>query len=205
MSALTAAERVRNSRWVNKLEELADQLLEHLNGAPSPLPREPVIDPSLVDQLSKFTLSQDDLEAEDYPDVRFLELGNGNQVANRRKALKAAIRLFDDVEVVDDRTVHVKGDGICHFAAYTHLKGAMISSTRMSEPDFGGADWHQKERIMMFRDAGDGRCIVYICPIKPLFDLRTIGHHGVTWEDVRKVALETRVIRSVDAVAAAAE
>jgi len=202
--ALGAAERMKNSRWVNKLEELADQLLAHLDNAPSPLPREPLIDPQLVDQLAKFTILQDDLERVDVPNVRFLTLGNGFQMANREKALAATLKLIAGVTPVNVNTVKVDGIGRCHFAAYTHPKGAMISSSKTDDGSFGSAPWHAKERIMMFRDAGDGRCIIYIAPIRPLLDLRTIGQHGVRWEDVARTAIKTQVIRSADALAAIA-
>lgn len=50
---------------------------------------------------------------------------------------------------------------------------------------------------MMFRDFGDGRCIIYVCPIKPLFSVRTIGHHRVRWEDVLELARFKHVFTAV--------
>ena len=52
----------------------------------------------------------------------------------------------------------------------------------------------------MFRDVGDGRCFVYVCPIERLFEKRTIGHHGVRWEDVEKLALKKITLSSARAI-----
>jgi len=71
----------------------------------------------------------------------------------------------------------------------------MISTPGRDDNVFGSADWHSEDHIMMFRDFGDGRCVVYVSPIKPLFEKRTIGHHGVLWDDVRKLATFTKVFR----------
>ena len=199
---LLAAERVRLARWVNKVEEAADLLLDLLRTPPTPLPRTPVIDPALVDLLAAFTLSQDDQSAEDYPMVRFLSLGNGHQVTNKRNAMACFVKLFD-AKQIDRNTVEFGKWGICHFASYTHPRGAMISTPNKDDHEYGRGDWHHKERIIMFRDVGDGRCIVYLTKIEPLFEKRTIGQHGVTWEDVRQTAEYIKVIASADALKAA--
>lgn len=198
---MSSAERVRLSRWVNKAEELADVLLDHLRTSPDPLPRNPVIDPELLQRLSLFTLEQDDASSEDYPEVRFLELGNGHQVSNKRRAMACAAKFLDGAEIIDRRTVEIPAWGKCHFAAYTHPKGAMISTPNKDDKDYGSADWHSQDHICMFRDVGDGRCIIYITDIEPLFGMRTIGHHGVTWESIQKIAKFSKVISSADALA----
>ncbi len=72
----------------------------------------------------------------------------------------------------------------------------MISTPDRDDNEFGSADWHTRDNIMMFRDFGDGRCIVYISPIKPLFGLRTIGYHGVTWENVLRTCSFKRVFKT---------
>jgi hypothetical protein len=198
---MTSTERVRLARWVNKVEETADALLELLSSPPEPLPRRPLIHPELVDLLASYTFEQDDVLSVDYdPSVRFLKLGNGNQVMNKRRALAATKRVLDGAEVLDNRTIKLPRFGICHFAAYTHPKGAMISTPAMEDRSFGAADWHSRDNLVLFRDAGDGRCIIYICPVAPLFDLRTIGHHGVTWDNVQKTAVFTKVISSSHAL-----
>jgi len=198
--AMSPAERVRLSRWVNRVEAAADELLELLETAPRPLPRKPVLDPKLVEILSALTIDQDDPDEADYPRVRFLTLGNGHQVSNKRRAMRCALRVLTGAQPVDHRTIRLPRWGTCHFAAYTHAKGAMISSTRREDNAYGSADWHKRDHIAMFRDAGDGRCIVYICAIEPLFGRRTIGHHGVRWEDVEELAESRQVIASQDAL-----
>ena len=125
----------------------------------------------------------------------FLASGNGHQIANRRKALAFAAEHVAGLEVVDERTVRLEEYGVCHFAAYTHLEGAMISTPGRDDNEYGSADWHSRDRIMMFRDFADGRVAVFVCPIKPLFDKRTIGHHGVRWEDVLPLADMKQVFR----------
>ncbi len=203
--SMTAAERVRLSRWINRVEQLSDDLLTQLQEAPDPLPRAPLFSPELVERLSQYVAVDDVSEDEqEVPRERFLKLGNGNQAANRDLALRACERLIPELEPVDRNTIEWRGIGVCHFAAFTHPKGAMISSTKSEDASFGGALWHAKEAIAMFRDSGDGRCFVYVCPIEPLFALRTIGQHGVRWEDVQRVALKTVVLRSVDALDATA-
>lgn len=198
---MSSSERVRLSRWVNKVEETADILLELLNTPPDPLPRQPVIDPELVDLLSKYTFEQDQVLTSDYdPNARFLRLGNGNQVSNKRRALACAIQVLSGAEVLDNRTISIPNFGVSHFAAYTHHKGAMISTPGSEDNRYGAADWHSREHLVLFRDAGDGRCIIYICPIEPLFALRNIGHHGVTWDRIEKTAKFTKVISSSHAL-----
>lgn len=126
----------------------------------------------------------------------FLAPGNGHQTANRRKAMSFVAERLDGVSVLDERTVQFGPYGLCHFSAYTHPDGAMISTPGRGDEVFGSADWHARDRIMMFRDFGDGRCVIYVCPIRPLFERRTIGHHGVRWDDVLKLADFKQVFRT---------
>lgn len=199
---MSATERVRLSRWVNKVEAAADDLLDLLENGPNPLPRKPVLDPKLLDMLAALTIDQDDPDEADYPRVRFLTPGNGNQVRNKRRAMLCTLRSLTGAKQIDHRTIRLPEWGTCHFAAYTHAKGAMISSTRREDNAYGSADWHARDHLVMFRDVGDGRCIIYICPIEPLFERRTIGHHGVRWEDVEELATRAKVIASEGALAA---
>lgn len=76
----------------------------------------------------------------------------------------------------------------------------MISTPADEDHSFGSLDWHYRDHIVMFREVGDGRCMIYISSIKPLFDLRTIGYHGVSWENVRKTAKKIVVFKSEDAL-----
>lgn len=84
----------------------------------------------------------------------FLTLGNGHQIANRRKALAFVVENLPEVEQIDERTVRLEPYGICHFAAYTHPDGAMISTPDREDHEYGSADWHARDRIMMFRVSG---------------------------------------------------
>jgi hypothetical protein len=124
-----------------------------------------------------------------------LAKGNGHQIANRRKALEAVMRALPDIRAIDERTIEFSPYGVCHFAAYTDDNGAMISTPGRDDNAFGSADWHARGNIMMVYDPSDGRCMVFVCPIRPLFERRTIGHHGVRWNDVRKLAEFTHVFR----------
>ena len=125
----------------------------------------------------------------------FLTKGNGHQRLNRRKAMGFVSRQVEGLEILDDCTIRLEPYGVCHFSAYTDDQGAMISTPGREDSTFGSADWHRRDRIMMFRDFGDGRVMYYVVPIKPLFDLRTIGHHGVRWNDVHSVAECKQVFR----------
>jgi len=203
---MTPAERVSLHRWVNRVEAAADELLALIKAAPSPLPRKPVFDPELLNALSDFTIGQDDASDVDYENVRFLALGNGHQAENKARALAAAAHFLPGAKILDRRTLSVPPYGSCHFAAFTHLKGAMISTPADGDAGFGSRDWHDRRKMVLFRDAGDGRCIIYINDIEPLFGRRTIGQHGVPWGEVEKLANFVKVIASADAntVAAAA-
>lgn len=198
--AMTNAERVRLSRWVNTVEAKADELLDALREAPDPLPRTPIIDPELLERLAAFTMHADTTATEDFPRVAFLKRGNGNQISNRRRALACTIRLVEGARAIDKRTVFLPKWGPCHFAAYTHPQGAMISTPHHDDNDYGSADWHRHGQAAMFRDVGDGRCILYVTDLEPLFGLRTIGQHGVTWANVAKTAKEKTVFPSVTAL-----
>lgn len=124
-----------------------------------------------------------------------LKKGNGHQNANRREALAFVLRHIEDATAVDERTVDFPPYGRCHFSAYTHADGAMISTPSKADNTFGAAEWHSRDKIMMFRDFFDGRCVVYVCPIEPLFGARTIGQHGVRWDDILKIADFKQVFR----------
>lgn len=126
----------------------------------------------------------------------FLTKGNGHQRPNRRKALEFVAQHIPGITAVDERTVAFAPYGECHFAAYTDALGAMISTPDRDDNAFGSADWHARGRIMMFHDFGDGRVGVFVCPIAPLFEKRTIGHHGVRWPDVIKLAEFKQVFRT---------
>lgn len=125
----------------------------------------------------------------------YLERGNGHQLANRKKAMTFVISNLPGIQLINERTVQFPPYGVCHFASYTDANGAMISTPDRDDNDFGSSEWHTRDNIMMFRDFGDGRGIVYVSPIKPLFALRTIGHHGVTWGDVLKTSAFKQVFR----------
>lgn len=124
-----------------------------------------------------------------------LKEGNGHQKENRKVAMAFLLSKAPEVVAVDERTIDWPGFGRCHFAAYTNKLGAMISTPNRDDNEFGRADWHASDKIVMFRDPGDGRVIIYICPIQPLFGLRTIGHHGVRWPDVLKASERQFVFR----------
>jgi hypothetical protein len=125
----------------------------------------------------------------------FLQKGNGHQIANRRKALDFVGSNLEGARIINESTVEFSPYGTCHFAAYTDVNGAMISTPDRNDNEFGTLEWHSRDAIMMFRDFGDGRCIVYVGPIKPLFEMRTIGHHGVRWADVLKNAVFKQVFK----------
>jgi len=126
---------------------------------------------------------------------QFLQPKNGHQISNRKKALAYVAEHLEGLTVLDESTVRFPPHGDCRFGAYTHDQGAMISTPYRDDNTFGSVDWHHLQRIMMFRDFGDGRCVVYVCPIKPLFEKRTIGHHGVTWENILRLSEFTHVFR----------
>jgi hypothetical protein len=123
----------------------------------------------------------------------FLQKGNGHQVANRRKAMAFALEHIPDIAPVDEATVRLEPYGLCRFAAFTHPDGAMVSAPTFKE--LGSADWHSLGHSILFRDVGDGRVMIYVCPIPALFDKRSIGEHGVPWEEVRKLSMRTEVLR----------
>jgi hypothetical protein len=123
-----------------------------------------------------------------------LQKGNGHAAQNRAKAMKFLLAHFPEVTAVDESTIDWPDYGRCHFAAYTSELGAMISSPNQNDKQYGDADWHSKDRAVMFRDPDDGRVFIYVCPIAPLFDKRTIGHHGVRWADVQKIAEKIHVL-----------
>lgn len=191
-----AKERVRLHRMINKIEELSDELLDKLKKAPDPLPRDPNIDPELVDRLARFTIAKDSTLEEDVPNIPFLEAGNGKQHKNRKRALTVAAKLIAGAKIVDKATIETEEWGTCHFAAFADPSGAMISTPNRDDNNFGSARWHSRDHIMMFRDCRDGFCKIYVCEIEPLFGLRTIGHHGVKWVDVESVAKYSNIITS---------
>lgn len=200
---MTSAERVRRARWANRLEETAFRLLDLLKDMPEPLPRTPVIPSELLEKLNDLHTKS---IGHNYPAraervSRVLKLGNGNQSKNKQKALKF-VASFLNADIVDKKTIRSERWGYCHLSAYTHPTGAMISTPNRADNNYGDAEWHNNEHIVLFRDVGDGKCILYITKIAPLFDRRTIGHHGVTWENVEEVAEFVQVFDSTEVLEA---
>lgn len=138
---MTSAERVRRARWVNRFEETAFKLLELLNEAPDPLPRQPEIPVDLIEKLHPFmnytNYQQNSKDESNQSAVRVLKLGNGNQSSNKKKAIQY-ISLHLNAKIIDNRTVHTDNWGFCHVAAYTHPKGAMISTPHREDQTYGG-------------------------------------------------------------------
>ena len=205
LEPMTSAERVRRSRWVNKVESAADELLEMLKSAPEPLPREPLIEPELLERLFSFNVDGEAAGNDDYEVVRFLKLGNGHQVENKRRALACAAQYLKGSSVIDRKTIKLPTWGTCHFSAYTHPKAAMVSTPNRDDHSFGSAEWHNRDHVLLFRDVGDGRCIIYICDIAELFNSRAKNNngefrHGVYWGVVKDIAKKTYVIPSADAL-----
>jgi hypothetical protein len=104
-----------------------------------------------------------------------------------------ALEHMSGIEAVDEATVRLQPYGLCRFAAFSHPDGAMVSAPTVK--DLGSADWHSLGHSILFRDVGDGRVMIYVCTIPALFEKRSIGEHGVPWEDVRKLSLRTEVFR----------
>ena len=194
---MTSAERVKRSRWVNSVENTAFKLMDLIDEAPEQLPRRPEIPADLIEKLNEFvTEFEPPTPEQTHNGPRVLKLGNGNQFRNKKLALEFISKYFKGSQVLDKATIQIPNWGKCHISAYTHAKGAMISSTHNKDKDFGGVEWHNKDHILLFRDVGDGRCIIYINKIKPLFDHRTIGQHGVLWEKIDELADYCEIIDS---------
>ncbi len=188
-SPLSPAERVRRSRWANRVEDTADRLLDLLNQSPDPLPRNPQIPPELTDKLKPFVVEIENETSGHSVVTRILSPGNGNQSANKKIAMTFVSKYFD-AKQIDTRTVETCDYGTCHVAAFTHEKGAMINAPNRGSGKFGSRPWHSRDHFIMFRDVGDGSCIVYVSRIEPLFDKRTIGRAGVSWEDVEMLCTD---------------
>ena len=201
--AMTSAERIQRSRWINKTEEAAITLLDLLDEAPDNLSRKPEIPAELVQKLIPYintTTPTTSVERKRKQSAeRFLKLGNGNQVKNKQKAMKFVAHHMAAIPI-DKKTLKTSEWGMCHFAAYTHPTGAMISTPNKPDQEYGGADWHNNDHIILFRELEDGRCMIYVSEIEPLFALRTIGHHGVKWVDIEKVAKHTETLNTADVI-----
>jgi hypothetical protein len=198
---MSSAERVKRTRWVRRFEKTAFTLIELLNEAPEPLPRQPEIPAELLDKLRPFIRSATNQQSKKMDSntmpTRVLKLGNGNQITNKKKAIQF-IAQHINAQIVDKNTVSSDKWGLCHVAAYTDFKGAMISTPNRADNNYEDVAWHLRNHIIMFRDVGDGRCIIYVCKIEPLFGRRTIGHHGVKWEDIQEIASHVEVLKSED-------
>ena len=200
--AMTSAERIQRSRWINKTEEAAIKLLDLLDEAPKGLARSPDIPAELVQKLIPYVNANTSVErnkASNISHERFLKLGNGNQVSNKKKAMRYVAHHFAAIQL-DKKTLKTKDWGMCHFSAYTHPTGAMISTPNKPDQHYGGVEWHSNDHIILFRELEDGKCMIYVCEIEPLLDMRTIGHHGVKWADLEKVAEYTDVFKTSDVI-----
>ena len=121
------------------------------------------------------------------------------RAANKSIALKIAAKFFDG-EIIDKATVSTPEWGTCHVAAYTDTSGAMIATTD-TDVQFGEAEWHAKERIIMVREhpkkhPTPASITIYVCKIEDLFEVKSVGHSGVKWADVGKVKLFGKTVAS---------
>ena len=197
---MTSAERVRRARWVNRFEETAFKLLDLLNEVPDPLPRKPAIPNDLIEKLRPFisTSKQPPMRKSEMGQtaVRVLKPGNGNQVRNKKLAMQFIAKHLNAETIDPKETVRTANWGLCHVSAYTDPKSAMISTPKKDDQIYGGADWHKNDHKILFRDVGDGRCIIYICKIERLFDSPEKKRNGVTWENIEKLSSHTEVLKS---------
>ena len=194
---MTSAERVKRTRWANRVEDTADKLLGLLDSPPEPLPRMPKIPAELLEKLQPFSVTRSSSPTGEEI-KRVLQPGNGHQAANKKKALQFITNFFDATPIANG-TVQTEDWGLCYVAAYTHQKGAMISAPNRGTGEYGGREWHKRDHIIMFRDLGNGHCKIYVSKIAPLFEHRTIGRGGVTWEDVEKLC-ESEITCSAEEV-----
>ena len=121
------------------------------------------------------------------------------RIANKSIALSIAAKFFNG-HIVDKASIETPDWGLCHVAAYTDLKGAMIATTE-SDVQYGEAPWHSKGRIVMVREhpkmtKSPARITIYVCEIEDLFKNKSVGHSGVKWEDVSKVSLFKKTLPS---------
>lgn len=72
----------------------------------------------------------------------------------------------------------------------------MISTPNKQDQDYGGASWHSNDHMVLFRELEAGKCMIYVSDIEPLFQMRTIGHHGVKWQDIEEVAFYTEILET---------
>lgn len=194
---MTSAERVKRSRWVNSVENTAFRLLELLDEAPEQLPRKPGIPTELITKLQPYIT--DDTAPNSLPAAngpRVLKLGNGNQHRNKQLAMSYISKHFPGSKILGKGTINIPDWGNCHISAYSHPRGAMISTPYREDQSYGGVAWHNNDHILLFRDIGDGKCVIYINEIEPLFDHRTIGQHGVLWKKISELAEYNEVLPS---------
>lgn len=139
---MTSAERVKRARWSNKVEETAFKLLDLLNNMPEPLPRNPEIPVELIDRLEPFMISTEvTTTSTNEPHQNVLQPGNGNQARNKKLAVEFIMKHLK-ASAIDKKTLQTKLFGKCHVAAYTHPKGAMISTPNRGDQSYGDAEWH---------------------------------------------------------------
>jgi hypothetical protein len=120
---------------------------------------------------------------------------------NNAVAIQVAIKMLD-AGPVDAATVDLPEIGHVHVVAYCDDQGAMIRSAT-SRVEFGDAEWHAKERILMAREIpasgrAGARFAMYLCRISDLFDRINIGNAGVKWTSVAKVAEQKWLWHSAD-------
>jgi hypothetical protein len=195
---LSSTERVQKSRWINKVVKTSIELESLLDNPPKGLAltseQKPKIPSSLLVKIAPYIDNSGDNIMKTSA-VRVLKLGNGNQVRNKKIAMKYVIYHLN-AEMINNKTIDTDKWGTCHVSAYTHEKGAMVSTPNRSDNEYGDAEWHYNDHIVMFRDVGNGTCKIYINDIKPLLENLTIGKGGVTWENVEKFSKKIDVIDS---------
>ncbi|MBT6012363.1 MAG: hypothetical protein HOG80_13390 [Candidatus Marinimicrobia bacterium] len=200
---LTAAERVRKSRWMNKVEQTAVDLEQLLIEPPRGAlegKSKPRIFSTLLSEIAPYIVSNhtDTGNMVDSKIVRAFKMGNGNQIQNRRSAVQFALRYFN-AELIDESSISTEDWGVCRVAAFTDLKGAMIAAPN-KQPMFGASDWHKNDHFILIRDLGNGECRLYINKIKELFKNISIGKGGVTWDDVEDLSVMSKTVKAQDIV-----
>jgi len=196
---LTASERVRKSRWINKVEQTAVDLEQLLIDLPTGVlegKSKPKISSTLLSAVAPYIVSEQ-MNARKVKEItmtRALKTGNGNQIRNRRFAMEFALEHFD-ADFIDESSIATRDWGTCRVAAFTDPKGAMIAAPN-KQLKFGDRDWHHCDHLILIRDVGNGECRVFINKIKDLFENISIGKGGVIWDDVERLSIKNETVNA---------
>lgn len=180
IKSLASMENVKQALWANCVEDTAQQLLKLLKERPEHIQYEPDISAELFELLGEY------FHADDIEDPAT----SGNIYLNNiDKAVLFAIKVLDGKQLIDN-VIKAQKWGVCNVLVSSHPIRALILSPNEPIDDFIQHTHQRYDHWIIFRDLGDGSCIMHIVETKALLNNLGRENRDISWEVLSTLSKE---------------